>query len=81
MWFSDHIGFSLPFLEMSVNRDDFGGRRLKFSAPGRNIERVSARADGHDHPVSCDEQWIFSNKAKRRVFSHVTHLPQNAGPH
>jgi len=42
MWFGDHVGFSLPFLEVSVNRNDCGGRRLQFSAPGRNIERVSA---------------------------------------
>jgi hypothetical protein len=81
MWFSDHIGFSLPFLEMSVNRDDFGGRRLQFGAPSRDIERVSPGANGHDHPVSCDEKWIFSNKENRRSFSHVTHLPQIAGPY
>jgi hypothetical protein len=78
MWFSDQMGLSLPFLEVSVNRDNFGGRRLQFSAPGRNIERVSARSNGHDQPVGCDEKWIFSNKEKRRFFSHVIHLPQNA---
>jgi hypothetical protein len=75
------MDFSLSFLDVSVNRNDFGGRRLQFSAPGRNIERVSPRANGHDHSVSCDEKRIFSNKEKRRFFSHVTHLPQNAGPY
>jgi hypothetical protein len=73
------VGFPLPFLEVFVNRDHFGGRGFQFRAPDRNIERVSARADGHDQPISCDEKWIFSNKAKWRFFSHVTHLPQNAG--
>jgi hypothetical protein len=72
--------FSLRFLEVSVNRDDFGPRWLQFKAPGRNIERVSPRANDHDQPVSCDEKWIFSNKEKRRFFSHVPHLPQNARP-
>jgi hypothetical protein len=65
---------------VSVNRDDFGARWLQFDAPGRNIERVSARSNDHDQPVGCDEKWIFSNKEKWRFFSHVTHLPQNAGP-
>jgi hypothetical protein len=74
------MGFSLRFLEVSVNRDDFGPRWLQFKAPGRNIERVSPRANDHDQPVGCDEKWIFSNKENRRFFSHVPHLPQNARP-
>jgi hypothetical protein len=52
MWFMDQNGFSLPFAEVFVNRDDFGGRRLQLNAPGGNIERVSARSNGNNQPVS-----------------------------
>lgn len=52
MWFIDQNGFSLPFVEVFVNRDDFGGRRLQLKTPGGNIERVSARAYDDDQPVS-----------------------------
>jgi hypothetical protein len=38
---------------VSINRNDLSRRKLQFSAPSRNIERVSPRANGHDHPVSC----------------------------
>jgi hypothetical protein len=52
MWFIDQNGFSPPLIEVLVNRDDFGGRGLEFSALDRNIELVSARANGHNQPVS-----------------------------
>jgi hypothetical protein len=45
-------------LEVSVNRNDFGGRRLQFRTPCRRIHGESLRANGHDQPVSCGEKWI-----------------------
>jgi hypothetical protein len=38
MWFIDQNSFSLPLVDVLVNRDDFGGRRLQFSALDGNIE-------------------------------------------
>jgi hypothetical protein len=52
MWFIDQNSFSLPLVDVLVNRDDFGGRRLQFSALDGNIELVSARANDHNQPVS-----------------------------
>jgi hypothetical protein len=48
--------FARPFFELSINRDDFGARRLQFSTAGRDIERVSARTNDHDQLVSCDDR-------------------------
>ena len=73
-------GLWLPFLDVSVNRDDFGGRRLQFCTSDRNIERVSARANDHDHLVSCDDIGVLFNNTKPWSFLHVTHLPRSTGP-
>src|ERR1700692_4814344 len=64
-------GLAGPFFELSINRDDFGARRLQFSTAGRDIERVSARTNDHDQLVSCDDRWIFFVKTKPRSFWHV----------
>jgi hypothetical protein len=63
--------FARRFFELSINRDDFGARRLQFSASCRDIERVTARTNDHDHSVSCDERWIFFDNTKPRSFWHV----------
>ena len=68
-FFGDRLARSL--FESLTNRNDFGARRLQFSASGRDIERVSARTNDHDHSVSCDERWIFFNNTKPRSFWHV----------
>ena len=72
---------SRPFLEVSVNRNDFGGRRLQFSTPCRRIERVSLRANDEDHAVSFAGGWIFFFHTQRDwSFLHVTHLT-SSGEH
>src|ERR1700676_3764413 len=68
-FFGDRLARSL--FESLTNRDDFGARRLQFSASCRDIERVSARTNDHDHSVSCDERWIFFDNTKPRSFWHV----------
>src|ERR1700676_833486 len=68
-FFGDRLARSL--FESLTNRNDFGARRLQFSASGRDIERVSARTNDHDHSVSCDERWIFFDNTKPRSFWHV----------
>ena len=70
-----------PFLEVSVNRNDFGGRRLQFRTPCRRIHGESLRANGHDQPVSCGEKWIvFFRTQQYWSLLHVTHLT-SSGEH
>jgi hypothetical protein len=65
-FFGDRL--ARPFFEISINRDDFGARRLQFSTPCRDIERVSARTNDHDQLVSCDDRWIFFDNNEAAVF-------------
>src|ERR1700730_1136129 len=64
-------GLAGPFFELSINRDNWGARRLQFSAACRDIERVPARTNEHDQLVRCDERWIFFDDTKPRSFWHV----------
>jgi hypothetical protein len=60
-----------PFFELSINRDNVGARRLQFSTPCRDVERVSARTNDQDQLVSCDDRRIFFDNTKPRSFWHV----------
>ena len=70
---------SRPFLEVSVNRNDFGARRLQFRTRCRHIHGESLRANDEDHAVSFAGGWIFFFNTRRDwSFLHVTQLTSSA---
>src|SRR6266446_952088 len=62
--------FSRRFLDVYINGDDLGARRLQFSTRRRSIKRVSPRTNGHEHPVNHDDGWFFLGNTKPRFFEH-----------